>query len=372
MSTEKLSNSHGKSTVTEPIPGWPPEFPELALVVGRAINDGSWGKYHGRPLDELVDRLRSWLGVEFALTCCSGTIAVELALRGCGVTANHEVILAGYDFPGNFRAVESIGARPVLIDVIEDGWTIDPVHLTDAISSDTRAVIVSHLHGQLANVRLIKQICADRRVSVLEDACQVPGAIVEGSLAGTTGDVGVFSFGGSKLLTAGRGGAVVTNNASIQQRIKVFTDRGNDAFPLSQLQAVVLPPQLDRLVEFNRLRLESAVRLRSLLADQSNMRDVYPEWNEGNSPAFYKLGFLMDEPHDREEFLAALQNDGVPIDSGFRGFTKRTARRCHQATELINSQIAVDRTVLIHHPVLLGNASLHRQIASAIRLAGSR
>ena len=79
---------------------------------------------------------------------------------------------------------------------------------------------------------------------MIEDACQAPGAMLEGRRAGTFGDVGVLSFGGSKLLTSGRGGAVLTSDAHMAQRIRLYTQRGNEAYPLSEMQAAVVLPQL--------------------------------------------------------------------------------------------------------------------------------
>ncbi len=95
----------------------------------------------------------------------------------------------------------------------------------------SRVVNIAHEHG----------------LAVIEDACQMPGALIEGRKAGTWGDIGVISFGGSKLLSAGRGGALLTSSPEIKQRVQIYCQRGNHAYPLSELQATVLLPQLERL-----------------------------------------------------------------------------------------------------------------------------
>ena len=148
----------------------------------------------------------------------------------------------------------------MLVDVQEDGWVIEPNDIAESLSEKTKAILVSHLHGQIADIPKIKSIvhAKDDSISIVEDACQSPGGSWLGQPLGTLGDVGVFSFGGSKLLSAGRGGAVVTSNDSIAQRIKVFSERGNDSFPLSQLQAAALLPQLTQLESFTEKRFESA------------------------------------------------------------------------------------------------------------------
>src|SRR5688572_19374145 len=149
-------------------PPWPPPDEEVRQALAAAYADGSWGKYDGPHGQLLAARLREMHQVEHVLLCSSGTIAVELALRGLKVGPGDEVILGGYDFPGNFRAVEAIGARPVLVDLAGHGrphapreefvsrietptmWHLDPEQVKGAISPQTRAVIASHLHGSLA------------------------------------------------------------------------------------------------------------------------------------------------------------------------------------------------------------------------------
>jgi len=347
--------------------------------------DGSWGKYHGKPIEKFQVAFSEFLisassaSTDFALfvwPCASGTIAVELALRGLGVGPGDQVILAGYDFPGNFRAVEAIGARPVLVDVVENGFVLDPQQVQLAVNESTKAVIVSHLHGQLADVTAIKSICQNRSIGMLEDACQVPGATVAGRPAGTWGDVGVFSFGGSKLLTAGRGGAVVTKDEGVLQRIKIAAERGNDAYPLSALQAAALTPQLRLLPEMNQLRLDGARQLRSMLEKMNADKNVphpfaLPEdvWNEANSPAFYKFPLLIRADHStcsRQTLIESLVAKGVPADIGFRGFAVRSRRRCDRVGELPNSKLAAANTILLHHPFLTGGVALVEQVAKAI------
>ena len=183
---------------------------------------------------------------------------------GLRVSDGDEVILAGYDFPGNFRAVEAVGAVPVLVDIQRRTWCLDAAQLELAWSPRVRAILVSHLHGGLAAMPEIRAWADLRAVAVVEDACQVPGARIDGRLAGTWGDVGVLSFGGSKLLSAGRGGALLTDRSDVVQRIKIYSERGNQAYPLSELQAAVLLPQLESLAERNQQRLENAMRLLEL------------------------------------------------------------------------------------------------------------
>jgi perosamine synthetase len=349
-------------------PDWPGQDEAVRAALELAWADGSWGLYDGPHGRRLAQRLAEMHGVQRTWCCSSGTVAVELALRGLRISDGDEVILAGYDFPGNFRAVEAVGAVPVLADIQRRTWCLDATQLDVAWSPRVRAVLVSHLHGGLAAMPEIRAWADLRGAAVVEDACQVPGARIAGRPAGAWGDVGVLSFGGSKLLSAGRGGALLTDRADVVQRIKIYSERGNQAYPLSELQAAVLLPQLERLAERNQRRLQNAMRLLDLCRGLSPLEPV--TWDEArDGPSFYKVGWLFGAQQNvirRDEFLTAVRAEGVALDEGFRGFALRSGRRCRKVGGLPNSQEAAQRTVLLHHPILLSPPAEIDRIAGAI------
>ena len=186
---------------------WPPDDPAVAEVLKQVIQDRTWGKYHGPHCEELSGKLAEYHQSEHIVLCSSGTAAIELALRGFKIGPGDEVILAAYDFKGNFQNILTVGATPVLVDIRPENWNLDVDQLEAAIGPNTKAIIVSHLHGGIVPMAAVMEIAKQNGISVIEDACQMPGAIIEGKTAGVWGDVGVLSFGGSKLLSAGRGGA---------------------------------------------------------------------------------------------------------------------------------------------------------------------
>jgi len=357
-------------------PVWPRPNEAVRSALAAAYTDGSWGRYHGPHCQRLRELLAEMHGVRHAWLCSSGTIAVELALRGLKVGTGAEVILAGYDFPGNFRAIEAIGARPVLVDLTPGTWTLDVDQVAAAISPVTKTIVVSHLHGSLADMQRLRELADQRGLAIVEDACQVPGATIGGRLAGSWGDCGILSFGGSKLLTAGRGGAIITDREDVLQRIKIFCERGNDAFPLSELQAAVLIPQIPQLPAANAQRLFA---VRSLLTASAGLPGLSPldlPQNPQDQPAFYKLPWLLvgnddacDSPQFeqvRRRFIEALQAEGVAIDEGFRGFARRTSQRCRVVGDLAHARRAAVGTVLLHHPVLLEPAQTIARVGQAI------
>src|SRR5262249_49154327 len=248
-------------------PPWPLNDPEVAEALQAALRDRSWGKYHGPNVRRLEDALRTAFGVEHALTCGSGTFAVELALRALRIQPGDEVILAAYDYPGNFLSIHVVGAQPVLVDVAPENWNLDVRQLAGAFSPHTRAVLVSHLHGGVVPMRELTASAHARGLAVIEDAAQCPGAVVEGRKAGAWGDVGILSFGGSKLLSAGRGGALLTHRADVLQRARTWNLRGNLVCPLSELQAAVLLPQIEKLDARNAQRASAVRELTERLRD---------------------------------------------------------------------------------------------------------
>jgi dTDP-4-amino-4,6-dideoxygalactose transaminase len=351
-------------------PDWPFPDEEVLQALQAAYRDGSWGKYHGANVERLEERLAHYHQVPFALTCGSGTFAVETALRASKIGPGDEVLLAAYDYGGNFLSIHAVGATPVLADVDPSNWNVAPQLLRVAIGPATRALIVSHLHGGVVPMRDIMAVAGEHRLSVIEDAAQAPGAVIQGRKAGTWGDIGILSFGGSKLLTAGRGGALLTRNAAIHQRARVVLHRGNHICPLSELQAAVLLPQLDKLDARNAQRLANVRRLMEQLRDVPGLR---PFTNPGddNQPGYYKLGFQFDRVRfglARERFVAAIRAEGIAFDEGFRALhIGRSPSRFRQVGELAEAKRAHHGTLVLHHPVLLGSPAEIDEVALAVQ-----
>ncbi|MFO0865194.1 MAG: DegT/DnrJ/EryC1/StrS family aminotransferase [Gemmataceae bacterium] len=353
----------GEPAFPEGPPSWPVADPEIEEALRQAYADGSWGKYHGPHVPRLEETIREHLGVPHIVPCGSGTFAVELALRALKVGPGDEVILSSFDFPGNILAVLALGAMPVLHEICVDDWQLSIDGLRDAVTPRTKAILASHLHGGLVHMKSLRTL----GIPIVEDACQCPGARFDGRPAGTWGDVGVFSFGGSKLLTAGRGGAIVTASAEIAQRAKTIQLRCNLVNPLSELQATVLVPQWKKLKANNATRTASVAMLREQLEGAPGLR-MFPH---ADGAAYYKVGFQFDAAEfgtTREKFVAAMRAEGVAMDESFASqHVGRSPKRYRATGPLAEAERAHQGCVVLHHPVLLQDADAMRRIAFAIR-----
>ncbi len=349
-------------------PDWPGPDPEVREAILRAWADGSWGKYQGGNCEALEQRLQGYHGVEHAILCGSGTYAIELALRALKVGPGDEVLLASYDYPGNFLCVHAVGAQPVLVDVAAHHWNLSLDVLDEAVGPATRAVIASHLHGGLVPMQALMAWAASRRLSVIEDAAQVPGAVVQGRRAGTWGDAGMLSFGGSKLLTAGRGGALLTAHADLAQRARTHRLRGNVVCPLSELQAAVLLPQLNQLDARNEQRRLAVASLAEQLAGLPGVR-LFTNSVEDSVAAYYKLGFQFDAMAfglSRAILVKAMRAEGIALAEGFpAAHVGRSPRRFRRGGDLAEAERAHGGALVLHHPVLLGESEDVAQVVRA-------
>lgn len=331
-------------------PKWPTAPRDVMEAIAGAMNDDTWGQYHGPHVEKLEAALAERFEAPHVLTCASGTLAVEAALRAVGVAAGDEVILAAYEYESNFLTVHALGAKPVLVDVSPANANLDPSQVGAAIGPKTKAILVSHLHGGVVPMGTL----AAFGVPVVEDCAQCPGAKIAGRPCGSIGTVGTLSFGGSKLLAAGRGGALLFRDERAFQRAKVWLHRGVQAWAaLSELQAAVLMPQIARLGRDHRTRAEFVRALSAAGVPGLTLFENAPDVDA----AYYKVGLRFDAEEfglSRELFVQALRAEGIAFDPGFQALhLGRSPSRYRAVGALTEATRASQSVVKLHHPVLL-------------------
>ncbi|MCA9194514.1 MAG: aminotransferase class V-fold PLP-dependent enzyme [Planctomycetales bacterium] len=324
----------------------------------RLIDSGDWRSYDGRQADELCKRLAACVNQPYCQLASSGSAALEIGLRAAGIGPGDEVILSAYDYPGNFWAIERAGARPVLVDITGDSWNIDLSQLAAAVAhaNSPKALIASHLHGMVQPIPELRNWCQQHGITLIEDACQALGGKAYDGPVGSSGEMCILSFGGSKTISAGRGGAVLSNDPALAQRIRLAAGAGSGPYAMSEMQCAAVLAQLDYLDALNQLsnlffrKLDSW--LRTAWSDLSS-----PRWHstDYSAPAYYQAGWLLPKLNNmqtqldaRETFLMKVsQNSSFHLGIGFPGFHRRSARRCRIATAA-NDCSNVDKIPLLN------------------------
>jgi dTDP-4-amino-4,6-dideoxygalactose transaminase len=288
--------------------------PNLEAAVARVLDSG-WFVLgdEGRAFEA---EFAAATGAKHAVGVGSGTDAIELALRALGVGPGDEVVTQANTCVPTVAAIERAGATPVLCDVEPGAGTIDADSLAAAITPRTRAVIPVHLYGQVGDLGAVLAACEPRGIPVLEDCAQAHGATYASRPAGTIGVLGAFSFYPTKNLGAlGDGGAVVTGDAALAERMRLLRQYGQaDRYEhvargvnsrLDEMQAAVLRAKLPHVVAGNARRQVIADRYTEALVGAP----VRPLRRFEDRDHAYHL-YVVLAP-DRAAFQVALADRGV-------------------------------------------------------------
>jgi len=264
-----------------------------------------------RAIDEVLDSMQltigpnvrafdkewaAYCGTKHAVGVGSGTDALQLAIRACGVSPGDEVITVSMTFFATVEAILYASARPVLVDVSERSMLMDTADVAARITPRTKAIIPVHLYGRTVDLKPLRQIAQDRGIAIIEDAAQSHGALLDdGRKSGASGRVGCFSFYCSKNLGAyGEAGSIVTDDDKLADDLRALREHGQATryyhpvvgynARLDEIQAAILRIKLRRLDEWNERRLRHARRYSELLADSGV---TTPEIPTGGRHVFY-------------------------------------------------------------------------------------
>ncbi len=257
---------------------FPELFAELMETVERIARDSAFTL--GPELERFEAAFADFCGTEHAAGVSSGTAALEIALRALGIGPGDEVIVPTYSFIATAEAVSTVGATPVIVDVDEETALITAEIVERALTPRTRCVIPVHLFGRPVEMDPLLALCRERRIAVIEDACQAHGALYKGRPVGSLGDAGCFSFYPTKNLGGwGDGGALVTSDAALDAKVRLLRSHGEGTrhhhelatgtHRLDTLQAAILEVKLRHLPVWNQRRRDAAAALRSGLAGSS-------------------------------------------------------------------------------------------------------
>lgn len=191
-----------------------------------AAFDSTWISSIGEYITEFEQEFSSYCGKKYGVSTSNGTAALHLALAALGVAEGDEVIVPDVTFAATVNAVLYVGATPVIVDVEEESWCIDPSEVEKAITEKTKAIIPVHIYGQACNMERIMAIAERHNIYVVEDCAEAHGARFDGKLVGSFGIISCFSFFGNKIITTGEGGMCLTDDEELNKKMRVLRDHG--------------------------------------------------------------------------------------------------------------------------------------------------
>lgn len=334
--SERLALLGGPPVRARPWSAWPEYGDAERRALERVLASRSWGGFPSPNTEAraFAERFARYVETAHAVPCANGTVAIALALQAARIEPGAEVITTAYTFVGTATGILAAGGVPVFVDVQPETYCLDPEQVEAAVTGRTQAVVAVHLACAMADMDRLSELCERHGLLLVEDCAHAHGARWRGRPAGSIGRLGTFSMQSSKLLTAGEGGAVTTDDPLAAQRLWSLVNCGRkepgfDAFPerllgtnarLSEWQAAILSEQLVRLPgqherraarvsEFER-RLEEIPGLHPLARDpRLTHRSVYQYVLRYQPEAFAGV--------PRDAILRALCAEGVPASGRF-------------------------------------------------------
>jgi dTDP-4-amino-4,6-dideoxygalactose transaminase len=396
----RLALLGGDPVCRAPWPDWPVHGPQEEARLLDVLHSGKW--WFGENVRRFEQAFADFQGARYAVSCTNGTTAIEMGLRALGIVEGDEVIVPPYSFIATASAAVTIGAIPVFADILPQSLCLDPADVARKITPRTRAIIPVHVAGLMADMPRINALAEQHQLVVLEDAAHAWGSQLQGRGAGTWSRCGTFSFQVTKNITAGEGGILVTDDEQLADMCRSFshcgrTKHGNwydhdllgSNLRMTEFQAAVLLAQLERLPDQVERRQRNAARLHSALVDTPGLR-LLATAEQMTRRSYHMYVFRVDEGAlgaSRDQFLRALQAEGVPASEGwyqplYRNGVFQTAHQgpphgirapladkgvdYRQTSCPVCEQVCRDAVWIPHH-VLLADAEAIDQVAVAIQ-----
>ncbi|RKN80779.1 DegT/DnrJ/EryC1/StrS family aminotransferase [Ulvibacterium marinum] len=415
---EKLAILGGKpcrDIEVRPWPKWPVWGKEEENALIEVLNSGVWS-YNGPKETEFNRLFAEFTGTKYSICTVNGTVTMQLALEAMGIGVRDEVIVPAITWQATAATVIDVNATPILVDVLEDTWCIDPAEIEKAITPRTKAIMPVHLYGAFADMDAIMEIAKKHDLYVIEDCAHKHGGEWNGKKAGSIGDVGSFSFQLSKHLTAGEGGAVTTDDPGLAEKLdalrncgrrpegdsligadKGIGDYGDDGnfiqsgnLRITEFQAAILVEGLKRLPEQNANRDANGAYLNGLLKEIPGITPLKRDSRE-TKKAYFNFAFRYDTNAFKglsiEKFRTALEAElGIVVDACYEPlsncalYVPHTKPARHKLNDAYwaaidpkrfklpkAERIFKEESVCLHHKILMGTKADMDLIAIAIR-----
>jgi dTDP-4-amino-4,6-dideoxygalactose transaminase len=335
----ELAINGGPPVRSEPYPEWPKGDDDDVAAVTEVVRSGRWGGFPepGPKAAEFEERFAAYQGAKHGVLMSNGTVTMEVALKALGIGWGDEVILPALTFSATAYAPMAAGALPVFVDVTPGTWTIDPDRVEAAITPKTAAIMPVHLGHQMADMDRSKDIAGRHSLAVVEDCAHAHGQRWRDRGAGCIGDFGSFSHQSSKIMTAGEGGSLLTNDDRLARLAHSLIDCGRPKdtgekeytfganYRLGELHAALLGVAMDRFPSQQAARAEAGLRFEGLLRDVPGVRvlehdDRITRWS------FYRYVLAIDPDafagRTNGVVCDALEAEGVGAWTGYEPMSR--------------------------------------------------
>jgi dTDP-4-amino-4,6-dideoxygalactose transaminase len=330
----ELAIAGGRPVRTTPYPDWPHGDDEDVAAVEEVVRGGRWGGFPepGPKAEAFEEDFASYQGARHGVLMANGTVTMEVALKALGIGWGHEVIIPALTFAATVYAPIAAGALPVIVDVTSDTWTIDPDLVEAAITPRTRAIMPVHLGHQMADMDRVMEIADARGLAVVEDCAHAHGQRWNGVGAGCIGDFGSFSHQSSKIMTAGEGGSLLTNDDRLARLAHSIIDCGRPKdeaeteytfganYRLGELQAALLTVAMRRFPEQQAQRATLGAIFEGMAEDVAGVR-VMPHDPRITRWSFYRYVVAIEPEafagRTNSVVCDALEAEGVGAWTGY-------------------------------------------------------
>lgn len=336
---KELAIDGGNPVNRTSFPMWPAFSEKTIAAVSEPLRTGRVNYWTGNAGTKFEEAWAKWNGTKYAITTTNGTSALHTAVAALGIGPGDEVICPSYSFIASSFCILQAGALPVFADV-DESHTLDPTDIESKITNRTKAILVVHLYGIVANMDPIMKIAEKHNLFVIEDCAQCFGGIYKERKVGTIGNVGCFSFCQSKhFTTGGEGGAVITNDENLHWECKSFRDHGYDVkerlrlleleskltyihkrvgfnYRMTEIQSVIGLCELERFDSWNLFnRRKNGEFLINTLKGHPLILHP-PLHTKERYNAFWWAPFVLDVEKLKvtvKQFVSAMEAEGVPV-----------------------------------------------------------
>lgn len=331
-------------------------FEEISPKIERLIESGIYS--NGQNVEDFISEIIKFTKAKYCFTTSSATTALWTCLRILGVGKGDEVLVSDFSYPATVNVIEDVEATPIFVDVSPETFNMKPDEFESKISSKTKAVIFVDALGNLSSIDKIRKICNKHKLTLIEDAACAYGSSINGKNSGSISDLTCFSFHPRKVICAGEGGAITTNNKHFAEKLKIklshgarfyddgkvdFIDYGYN-FRLSEIQAILALTQLKKIKHIIQSRRKIWKIYKEILKPLGFMPQVIKEGIEYNVQS---ATFIVPKNISSTELILQLKQKQIDCSIGTFSLSNIDYYKKKYRDPKVNSLFLMNNTITL-------------------------